>query len=210
MKTLDDLAAHLRKVPRKGRRRVIAIVGPPASGKSTIADALAAHEENAKVVPMDGFHLDNPILTARGLLNRKGAPETFDARGFLYLIKRLQTEEEVVFPIFDRALDRSIAGAGVIDAACDLVIVEGNYLLLDQPVWRDLSPLWDYSVNLRVPREVLRKRLIQRWASYGYAPADAALKADGNDMLNADTIVQNALPCDLVLDEFEDVSHHKG
>jgi fructokinase len=62
---------------------------------------------------MDGFHLDNRLLIARGLLARKGAPETFAASAFVHLVRRLKEEQEVVYPVFDRALDIAIAGAGV-------------------------------------------------------------------------------------------------
>jgi fructokinase len=120
-------------------RTVIAVAGPPASGKSTIAKDLAATLTEkgipAKVVPMDGFHLDNSILHQRGLFARKGAPETFDAEGFIALIERLRLGGEVPIPLFDRKRDTSIADADTVPADCAVVIVEGNYLLFDEPPW---------------------------------------------------------------------------
>jgi len=148
---------------------------------------------------MDGFHLDNSLLTERGLLSRKGAPETFDVAGFIHLIRRLKTEDDVVFPRFDRSLDMSIAGAGIIRPETTTILVEGNYLMLDQPIWRDLRQIWDLSVGIDVSLQVLEQRLLQRWVDHGYTPQDAQAKAEGNDLPNAKLVLENAYPCDIVI-----------
>ena len=148
---------------------------------------------------MDGFHLDNQILVGRGLLNRKGAPETFDAHGFLNLIQRLHSEAEVVFPIFDRTHDIAVAGAGVIDADCDTVIVEGNYLLYDASIWRDLRPHWDLALRLDVSEDVLHDRLVDRWLKHGLSRAMAEARAAENDLINANSVSQHSLPADISL-----------
>ena len=152
-----------------------------------------------QVVPMDGFHLDNAVLSDRGVLHRKGAPETFDVSGFLHLVERLRTEDDVIFPLFDRSRDLSIAGAGAIRRSTETIIVEGNYLMLDQPGWRDLACLWDLSVRIDVPFQVLRGRLVQRWVDYGYSQTEAAGKASGNDLPNAKLVHENSLQCDVVI-----------
>ncbi|HSF93012.1 MAG TPA: hypothetical protein VLA51_12530, partial [Paracoccaceae bacterium] len=128
--------ALLEKVlaaPRSGKRRLVALAGPPASGKSTLAETLCEKLNAAgcktQVVPMDGFHLDNSILIERGLLPRKGAPETFDAEGFASLIARIKNTSEVFYPTFDRTRDIAVAGTGFVPKDCDTVVVEGNYLL---------------------------------------------------------------------------------
>lgn len=197
--TPNQLASTIRSLPFTGRRRLVALAGPPASGKSTLAEELAAQNPAFRVVPMDGFHLDNAVLDARGLRDRKGAPETFDAIGFLHLIRRLRSEAEVIIPAFDRALDRSINGAAVVGPEIETVIVEGNYLLLDAPVWRDLAQLWDYSVQLDVPEQVLRARLIERWLSHGFSEAEARAKAEANDLPNAAVVRERTLPADLTI-----------
>jgi pantothenate kinase-related protein Tda10 len=97
-------------------RFIIAIAGPPGAGKSTLADALCdalrARGETAAVLPMDGFHMDNGILEERGLLSRKGAPETFDVRGFLDIVSAvLEGGQEVLVPVFDRSREIAIASA---------------------------------------------------------------------------------------------------
>lgn len=148
---------------------------------------------------MDGFHLDNAILDARGLRARKGSPQTFDAAGFVHLIRRLRTEDEVVIPAFDRALDKSINCAAIVGPDVETVVVEGNYLLLDAPVWRELKPLWDYSVQLDVPEDVLRARLMERWLSFGFSEEDARIKAEANDLPNAAFVRAHSLPADLTI-----------
>lgn len=184
-----------------GRRALVALAGAPGSGKSTLADrlasALTAAGRQAQVVPMDGFHLDNRVLDARGLRARKGAPETFDLAGLRHLAERLIAERHVVYPLFDRARDLAVAGAGEIPQACDTVVLEGNYLLFDQPGWRDLRPLWDVAIRLDVAEAELRRRLVQRWLDHGLPQRDAEARADGNDMVNARLLVENALPADL-------------
>jgi pantothenate kinase len=195
----DELARRIGAVAYTGKRRVVALAGPPASGKSTLAETLERNHSTMQVVPMDGFHLDNALLTERGLLGRKGAPETFDAAGFIHLIRRLKTEDDVVFPRFDRSLDMSIAGAGVIRPETTTILVEGNYLMLDQPIWRDLRQIWDLSVGIDVSLQVLEQRLLQRWIDHGYTPQDAQAKAAGNDLPNAKLVLENAYPCDIVI-----------
>lgn len=199
---LEDLARSVLTRPC-GARRLVSLAGAPASGKSTMADGLAAAlgraGATAQVVPMDGFHLDNRLLIARGLLARKGAPETFDASGFVHLMRRLKEEQEVVYPVFDRARDIAIAAGGRVAAECDVVIVEGNYLLFDANPWRGLAPLWDTSIRIAPPIEVLRERLVARWIEHGLSVPDAVARAEGNDLANAKLIADKALPADINL-----------
>jgi pantothenate kinase len=196
----DAIAAAL-----PGQSRVmVALAGAPGSGKSTLAAELArrlrAQRTPAEIVPMDGFHLDNAILDARGLRARKGAPETFDAAGFLHLVKRLRDGAEVIVPLFDRTRDLAIAGAQVVPADCRVVICEGNYLLFDEDPWRDLAALWDVSARLDVPLPELRARLIQRWLTHGLSRAAATRRAESNDIPNATRVIDQALGADLVLE----------
>ncbi|MDQ7260335.1 AAA family ATPase [Paracoccus sp. PS-1] len=177
-------------------RRIVAIVGAPGSGKSTLAARLAAGLADAALVPMDGFHLDNRLLEAEGLRGCKGAPQTFDAAGFVALVQRLKAGGEVVHPVFDRGLDLSIAGAGRVEAGHRLVLVEGNYLLLDRAPWRKLAGLWDLSVMLDVPMEELRRRLTARWQGLGRSPAEVMAHLE-NDLGNAELVLRESLPADL-------------
>ena len=201
-----DIAALLERVlqsPRRQARRVVAIVGPPASGKSTLAAALVAALQQAGVssqlVPMDGFHLDNRILTARGILDRKGSPPSFDAIGLLRLVQVLGASQELYYPVFDRDRDLSIAGAGHIAPDCDTIVIEGNYLLMDAPIWRDMAGYWDLSIQLTCAEAELEARLTKRWLDQGLTPEAARLRAQSNDLPNARLVGQTALRADVVL-----------
>ena len=197
-----------RVLDQDSPRFLVGIAGAPASGKSTLASELArrlnAQGRKAVVVPMDGFHLDNKILDARGLRPRKGAPETFDADGFLHLVRRLRDTAEVVAPMFDRTRDLSVAGAIAIPASCPVIIVEGNYLMFDEAPWEFLAPLWDLTVRVEVPMPQLRARLIHRWLSLNHSRAAATRRAESNDIPNAQRAVANALPCEITLTSRED------
>ena len=190
---MTGLVASILSAPQQGQRRIVAIAGPPGSGKSTIAKALVPLAAQAgviaQVVPMDGFHLDNSILLERNLIDVKGSPGTFDVRGFAELISRLGNEPEIIFPKFDRDKDLAIAGAGFVSEECDLVLVEGNYLLLDAPFWRDLWKYWDFSVFLDVEPKLLQERLMQRWLDQGLSLDQAKKRVNDNDLVNLKTVV---------------------
>lgn len=188
-RTAIELAGRIAALPSTDRRRLAAIAGPPGSGKSTLAEAVVAeliksgHEP--VLMPMDGFHLDDRLLEPRGLLPRKGAPETFDFGGFFATLTRVRSEETVILPVFDRAREIAIAGAAEIRPETRIVVVEGNYLCFDEAPWRNLSTLWDFSIFLDVPMDELENRLVARWLSYGYDSETARAKAHDNDLANA-------------------------
>ena len=184
-------------------RCLIALAGPPGSGKSTLAekltDALNAYGRKTVLVPMDGFHLDDRVLTERNRLAEKGAPDTFDSSGFLNAIKRLKTGEEVVLPVFDRNQELAIAGAIVVPETHQTLVVEGNYLCFDQSPWDQLHSIWNYTVYLDVAREELERRLVQRWLDQGFTPEKAQHRADVYDLPNADLVAGSLLKTDLVI-----------
>ncbi len=190
---------------RGGGRRLVAVAGAPGSGKSTLADALDAALRDAgaasAVLPMDGFHLDDGLLVPMGLRPRKGAPDTFDVAGLAHLLDRLRANDEpqICVPVFDRGLEISRNAARMIPASVELLIVEGNYLLLDAPGWRDLRARFDLTVMLHVPETELRARLWKRWRDHGIPEADIPARVDGNDLRNGLTVLNHSLPADLTI-----------
>ena len=199
MSVLKALIDAIPSVPPRGGRRIIAIAGAPASGKSTLAETLSIEIPNSCILPMDGFHRDNDYLSHHNLLSRKGAPETFDVVGFLAIVRSLAKHREIDFPTFDRGNDCSVEKGGKVLATDQTIIVEGNYLLLDEEPWRALTKYWDYSVFLDVPLEVLQARLVQRWLDNGYDHDGAVARAQGNDIPNAKRTVQRCLTADQVV-----------
>jgi pantothenate kinase len=198
--TPDGLAKLIRARTDGPGRFLVALAGPPASGKSTLAEDLAARlSPGARVVPMDGFHYDDAVLNARGLRSRKGSPPTFDAAGFVHLVRRLRAEDEVAIPIFDRSMELSRAAADIVGPQDRILIVEGNYLLLDQAPWTDLAPLFDLTVFLSVPEEELVRRLTARWAHHGKTPEEARAWIAGNDLPNALTVLNHSRAADITL-----------
>ena len=181
-----DLAGHIRQL--EAPRNLIAIVGAPASGKSHLAAELAtalnaAEAGSAAVLAMDGFHRPNDWLAAQGLSGRKGAPESFDLAALAACLAQVKAAQgDVSVPEFDRQADVVVPAGAVIPAATRFVLIEGNYLLLTRPGWIDLAPLFDLTIRLAVPEEVLRARLLARWADL---PEDEARRrVEENDLPN--------------------------
>ena len=139
--------ARIARLLDRHARVLLGLTGPPGAGKSTLAAALQAHHgEMAQVVPMDGFHLAQAELERLGRAQRKGAPDTFDAAGFVALLHRLRRQHphEVVYaPAFRREIEEPIAGAIAIGPERRLLLVEGNYLLLDSGGWAGVAALLD-------------------------------------------------------------------
>ena len=195
-----DLADVIRARAGGSRRYLVGLAGPPGAGKSTLAAGLVSLlGQGAKAVPMDGFHYDDAVLKARGARARKGAPDTFDTAGFFHLLRRLRAEDEVAIPLFDRALEISRAGADIVTAADRVLVVEGNYLLLNEVPWPEGLALFDLTVWIEVPEAELDRRLMARWAHYGKSVAEARAWVDGNDMPNIRRVTQGSRAADLVL-----------
>lgn len=198
--TFEMLLDEIKSRADGDRRILVGIAGPPGSGKSTLAEDLAnGIGTSAAVLPMDGFHLDNATLRQKGLLDRKGAPETFDAVGFVELVRALKHQSSLTYPTFDRDADSTIPDGGRIDAGSDIVLVEGNYLLLDLPPWSELAALFDMTVKLVVARSELERRLTKRWLDHGLSPTAAKNRAHENDMRNADLVLESSRASDFVV-----------
>jgi pantothenate kinase len=173
-------------VARTGRR-IIGIAGAPGAGKTAYAARLVAESSVPAVqVPMDGFHLADSALVALGLRDRKGAPETFDAWGYAALLGRLRSATETVWaPGFERGLEQPLAGAIAVPPDVELVVTEGNYLLLDRPEWRAVRAELDEVWFLDLADDVRRARLVARHVEFGKSPDAAQLWVARVDEPNA-------------------------
>nr|WP_278249628.1 nucleoside/nucleotide kinase family protein [Nocardioides sp. IC4_145] len=178
---------------------MLGLTGAPGVGKSTYAAALAA-EHGLAVVPMDGFHYADVELTRRGLLDRKGAPDTFDAEGYAVLLRRVRgCEPAVVAPAFDRDLEQPLAGAIAVPAT-GTAVTEGNYLLLDEPRWRAVRAEIDEVWHLHVDDDLRRERLVARHVRHGKSPEEARAWVARVDEPNARLVEAVAARADRVLD----------
>lgn len=187
---------------RPGRRRLLGICGPPGAGKTTLAEAIAAQTPNAVAVPMDGFHLADVELRRQGLLDRKGAPETFDAWGYAALLARLRGRPNhvVLAPSFDRVLEQPTAGALAVPPDAELIVTEGNYLLLDRPGWSAVRAQLDAVWHVTVDARLRRARLIARHEQFGKAPDAARAWVERVDEPNAALVESSRASADAVLD----------
>lgn len=179
-------------------RQVLGIAGAPAAGKSTLAALLLAELERQRPgetvgVGMDAFHLGHRVLERRGQTNIKGAPETFDALGFVALLERIRSGGETVYaPEFDRNLEDSLAHVVEVGPEVGLVVTEGNYLLLDAPPWDRVRPMLDQAWFVHLADDERRRRMLARHLRHGHDPADAEARAYGSDERNAQRV--NAAP----------------
>jgi pantothenate kinase len=201
VQSLDELVA--RALPlTSGPRRVLGLAGAPGSGKSTLgAHLVRALAPAAVLVPMDGFHLANAELDRLGRRDRKGAPDTFDAVGYVELLRRLRRAgpHAVYAPVFDRHLDEAVAGAIQVAPTTPLVVTEGNYLLLDDGPWSGVRPLLDEAWFLEVDDALRVERLVRRHVDHGKDPARARDWVLGSDEANARLVAGSRSRADLVV-----------
>ena len=189
--TLPQLLERAWRLVTPGERRILGITGPPGAGKSTIAAAVAvALGEDAVLVPMDGFHLADAELRRLGRRDRKGAEDTFDAAGFVALLRRLRelADEAVYAPEFRREIEEPIAGAICVPRSVPLVVTEGNYLLVEAYGWAPVRGLLDEVWYVDCEDGLRLDRLIRRHEQFGKPPAAARAWALGTDQRNANLI----------------------
>ena len=194
---LDALLTRARKLIEGGRRAILGIAGPPGGGKSTLAAMVVAElGDRAAFVPMDGFHLAQPELVRLGRRERMGAPDTFDAAGYVALLARLRSARETVYaPEFRREIEEPVAGAIAIPPDVQLVVTEGNYLLL----WDAVRPLLDEAWYVEMDEATRLEWLIARHVEFGKAPDDARAWVMRSDQTNAAVVAATRERADVVV-----------
>jgi pantothenate kinase len=203
MMSIDSIyLQRIEALLASGRRVLLGLVGAPGAGKSTLAQALHAHfGAISQVVPMDGFHLAQAELERLGRAQRKGAPDTFDSAGYVALLARLRqphSDEVVYAPDFRRDLEEPIAGAIAIDAQTQLLICEGNYLLLDEGHWSKIPALLDEVWYVDVPDDLRQARLVARHRQFGRSQEAAEAWVQTTDEPNARRIAQGKSKADVI------------
>lgn len=198
---LAGLIERARALAARDGRSLLGITGAPGTGKSTFTAAVAAAVPGAVIVPMDGFHRTTAELERFGWVAERGTPRTFDADGYVALLRALRCGGDVRAPAFDRSIEEPVPGAIVVPASAPLVITEGNYLLLDDPPWSGVRPLLDEVWYVDVPEEVRLARLVARHVDYGRTPDDARRRVlHGSDAANAELVAATRCRADLVVD----------
>ena len=212
------LLNNLAKIQRQKKRRILVMLAaPPGAGKSTLVSFLEklSLENNSvgkdgipeiQAIGMDGFHRRQEYLVSHTtvrdgveipMVKIKGAPETFDLELFKERIEKVRSEKECGWPVYDRTLHNPVDN--VITVNKDIVILEGNYLLLNEAGWDELSKYADYTISVTADEELLRNRLIQRKALSGNTIEDATAFVDYSDMVNVRTCLEKTKQADLEL-----------
>ncbi|MBQ6502547.1 MAG: nucleoside/nucleotide kinase family protein [Flexilinea sp.] len=206
------LLRHLAELQEQNQRRILVMLAaPPGAGKSTLAAFLAELSrekgmEEITVIGMDGFHHYQDYLLSHTtlrdgkmipLVKIKGAPETFDLPKLTKFIRRVANGETIPWPVYDRTLHNPMEDA--ITVSGNIVLLEGNYLLLDLPGWDDLSAYADYTIFVSAGEDLLRDRLIHRQMQSGKSSDDAVSFVENSDLVNARLALEHSKKPDLML-----------
>ena len=208
-----SLLKKLTELQRQKQRRILMLLAaPPGAGKSTLLsflEKLSLEREDlmpVQIIGMDGFHRRQEYLLSHcvkrdgrdiPMVKIKGAPVTFDLEKLKARIADVAGGKICGWPIYDRLLHNPVEDAVLIDK--DIVILEGNYLLLDEDGWRDISGYADYSVFVRAGEDQLRQRLIERRIKTGVEENASVEFVDFSDMPNVRLCLNHSKKSDLTL-----------
>jgi pantothenate kinase len=202
----DALVARGRDLARRPGRAILGITGAPGAGKSThareLAERLRADDVIVALVLMDGFHFPQADLVRRGLRDVMGRIDTFDADGYLALLRRLrdETEQTVTAPDFDRTIEEPVPDSIRVDPDVRLVITEGNYLLDHEPPWPDVRAALDEVWFVETDDTARVERLFARHVEFGKTEEEARHWMARVDEPNEVRITARRGEADLVVD----------
>ena len=191
-------------------RKVIAyLVAPPGAGKSTLAQFLeklsrerSNEVDTIRALGMDGYHytaaymnvkkieLDGKEVLMRDI---KGAPETFDVDLLVEKIREAR-QDGTNWNIYDRKIHDVLPDYWSVEE--DILLIEGNYLLLKETGWTNVRVLADYSVFIDAEPYLLRERLINRKVAGGKSREEAEKFFDFSDAKNIERVLKNSARAD--------------
>ena len=162
------------------------------------------------VLPMDGYHYSKERLSnfsnAEEALARRGAHWTFDAERFVADLINLKNDflsRDLTFPSFDHAVGDPLENDITVDKNAEIIIIEGNYLLLDKEPWSIIKrTIADFSIFISVDEDIIRSRVINRHleAHPDQTREFATNRFESNDLLNAREINETSVRADLIID----------
>ena len=210
------LAQYLLHQSIQKTRYVVGIAGPPACGKSAFCSLLSAvinalaGDRVSAAIGLDGWHFPNWYLDShfihRGgvelpLRKVKGSPPSFDAQSALAFLHSLRISDSLTYPTYSRILHDPIPDSGRIETGQRIILIEGNYLLLDQPPWDQFKAQFDLSIFLTAPREPLIQSLRERHLRGGKDPQAVENHMRFSDIPNFDLILSHSVAADLVIEK---------
>ena len=203
--SIDEAVTAILRAGEDRPLLLVGLTGSPGAGKSTIAERLRTRIPGALVLPLDGYHLPQERLRELGRRDRMGAPDTFDVDGFVRAVRRLRSArpgDVVRVAGFDRSIEEPVPDALPLPVGeRTVVLVEGNYLLLEDDGWAEVAGLLDLTLHLRIEPALRRRRLVARHLRFGKTLDEAIAWTDGPDERNAERIEAAGERADSVLEE---------
>lgn len=155
---------------------------------------------------MDGFHFYNTYLESHTTVRQgevislkkiKGAPETFDLKKLTENLARAASGDMCTWPEYKRSLHDPVENFYTVTES--IILIEGNYLLLDRPGWCELKHYADYTIKMTADKKELHERLIARKMATGSSYTEASRHVDYSDMENVTACLEHSMYADMEL-----------